>query len=279
MPILRVPYKWAYKPPTAEIEAKVSNSPYAPAADPVVHGLGYAPLLSEGTGTIVRDSVSMTNGTFSGSNGSWTLGPFGPALKISNIMSATGNSLYSYAYFDNITNWSMSAWTSPYVLDGCGVMMSNGFSHGVQIYFGWNVSGQIAVDITGVSARLSGFSYPDLAPNWHHVCVTSSISGALSLYFDGRLVASGFDGGFVPDYIGDVLSVGGCGTSGKDFYGDIDLPRYWTRQLSAVEVMREYTDPLWIYRKPASHQFVYMSGATDETEGPMFISRQMIETW
>lgn len=278
MPILRVPYKWAYKPPTAEIEANVSNSPYAPVANPIVYGLGYAPLLSEGAGTIARDSVSMVNGIIYGSNWSWTTGPFGPALKVSDTQHTIGNELYTLAYFDHTTNWSMSAWTSPFSLTDPGIVMANGYEHGAALYLNAGVPNLIAINLTGIAVCYSTFEYPDIAPNWHHVCVTCSQSGSLSLYFDGRLVSSGFNSGSVADSIGDVLSVGGNNTS-NSFYGNIDLPRYWLRELSAVEVLREYTDPLWIYRKPASHQFVYMSGVTDDTEGPIITGRQMIENW
>lgn len=279
LPILTVPYKWPFKPPIAEIGVKGSNSTYVPATDPIAHGLVYAPLLSEGAGSSAYDPVSMINGTIAGADRSWTIGPFGPALKISNIQYGTTDHIDSNSYYGNTTNWTMSAWTSPSVLIDCGTLMVSGNVHGAALYFGYGGSGTIAVNLSGVAWCDSGFLYPDLAPNWHHVCVTCAMSNLLSLYFDGRLIASGFNSGHVADYVGGNLLVGNAAFQNVAFYGSVDLPRYWVRELSAAEVMREYTDPLWIYRAPASHQFYPMSGVTDNTEGPIISGRQMIENW
>ena len=279
MPILNIPYKWSYKPPIAEIGAKGSNSTYVPASDPIAHGLVYAPLLSEGAGTSSYDPVSMINGTIVGTDSSWTIGPFGPALKISNIQYGTTDYLTSLSYYGNTTNWSMGAWVSPYILSDCGMVMTSGYNHGAGLYFGYGGSNTIAVNLSGVSWCNSGFSCPDLAPNWHHVCVTCAMSNSLSLYFDGRLIASGFNSGAVADYVASNLVVGNSGYTNVAFYGNIDLPRYWVREISAAEVLREYTDPLWIYRGPASHEFLYTPGVADTMEAPMMASRQMIENW
>lgn len=222
MPILTVPYKWPFKPPIAEIGVKGSNSTYVPATDPIAHGLVYAPLLSEGAGSSAYDPVSMINGTIAGADRSWTIGPFGPALKISNIQYGTTDHIDSNSYYGNTTNWTMSAWTSPSVLSDCGMLMTNGNSHGAGLYFGYGGSNTIAINLSGVSWRDSGFSYPDLAPNWHHVCVTASTTGVLSLHFDGRLIVSAITFGASTGGTGGTVTYFACGnaasTGGKIFY-------------------------------------------------------------
>jgi hypothetical protein len=196
--------------------------------------------LSDGSGTVARDSVGQNHGTLMG-DAAWTDGIIGGAILLD------GDGDYVNCGNDasfNISNVTLAAWILPdsefTYPDWSGIIM-RGASGGDLDTFAFYYNGDtelLGFKCTGTSAAWHSFAAAALFDNeWHHVAAT--YDGATKVvYMDAQEVGNGASTGSIISSGGNVLLGAGRDLSPPTHYaaGNIDDARVYERALSQAEV-------------------------------------------
>lgn len=212
--------------------------------------------MDECQGTVINDSSgngltgTLTNAAAPGtctSSGSWFNGVSGKRnysidLDGTNDYISMGSAPSASSEYGTLSAWVKTSTdfisNQGMILYGCeSGSCSDGFGaqHEIHIHFNTDETiGAFFYANTGTSTLASTQTYND--DNWHLVTATWIRGGALRLYVDGNIVASGTSTSATVFNLGPTFNIGASSVPNRYYNGQIDDARIYNYALSATQV-------------------------------------------
>jgi hypothetical protein len=200
--------------------------------------------MDEKTGSYAYDTSGNGNTGTLGGSASWTNGQVGAALKFSD---ATDDKVTFGSSVLNTPPYTFCAWAKPdsitdgdyhYVIANGG---ESGGLYGFYIYL--NNTGTWAIGVKNSSGLAGSASIAASNTNWVHLCGTwdgTSSSGAVKLYVNGSLAATGTASGTESVSASNFKIGGASGTDAYNWDGKIDHVRIYNYARSPAQIAWDY---------------------------------------
>ncbi len=221
---------------------------YQVTAPPVTEMLVASYGFEENTGTTFADTSGQGNNGSFGAGVTWqSTGKYGHALHFDGTGGAT---IADSSSLDVSTGFTLEVWAKPTSLTGDTVLVVKNPNSTYHLFASLTGFCGTEMPLGGFSGNVACRAVKLTTGIWQHVAVSySAATGAVLLYIDGMLAATGTTSGNVPATAG-TLQIGTSGFS-ENFIGDIDEVRIYNYARTVTQIISDMAtqivpDPLLV---------------------------------